>query len=83
MGQEGQERVPRDGMATSEVAEDTEVESTDADVGEATYLVDKVHGAERSTRRCRVITRVRGEERDHGGLGLRRRGEGIGLRNGA
>ena len=33
--------------------------------------------------RCRVDTRVRGEGRNHGGLGLRRRGEGIGLRNGA
>ena len=30
--------------------------------------------------RCRVVTRVRGEGRDHGGLGLRSRGEGIGLR---
>ena len=28
--------------------------------------------------RCRVATRVRVEGRDHGGLGLRRRGEGIG-----
>ena len=28
--------------------------------------------------RCRVVTRVRGEGRNHGGLGLRRRGEGIG-----
>ena len=33
--------------------------------------------------RCRVVTCVRGEGRNHGGLGLRRRGEGIGLRNGA
>ena len=49
MGQEGQERVPRDGMATSEVAEDTEVESTDADVGEATYLVERVREAECET----------------------------------
>ena len=29
-------------------------------------------------RRCRVATHVRGEGRDHGGLGLRSRGEGIG-----
>ena len=28
--------------------------------------------------RCRVATRVRVEGRDHGGLGLRSRGEGIG-----
>ena len=28
--------------------------------------------------RCRVTTSVRGEGRDHGGLGLRSRGEGIG-----
>ena len=28
--------------------------------------------------RCRVATRVRGERRDHGGLGLRSRGERIG-----
>ena len=27
---------------------------------------------------CRVATRVHAEGRDHGGLGLRRRGEGIG-----
>ena len=30
--------------------------------------------------RCRVATRVRGEGRDHGGLGLRSGGEGVGLR---
>ena len=29
--------------------------------------------------RCRVATRVRGEGRDHGGLGLRSGGEGIGI----
>ena len=39
-------------MATSEVAEDTEAESTDTDVGEETYLVEGVRGAERSTRRA-------------------------------
>ena len=36
-----------------------------------------------SSTRCRVATPLRVEERDHGGLGLRRRGERIGLRNGA
>ena len=30
--------------------------------------------------RCRLVTRVRGEGQDHWGLGLRSRGEGIGLR---
>ena len=40
------EDVPRDEAATSEVAEDTEAESTDVDVGEATYLVERVCGAE-------------------------------------
>ena len=33
---------------------------------------------QRCTSRCRVITRVRVEGRDHGGLGLRSRGGGIG-----
>ena len=37
-------------VATSEVAEDTEAESTDTDVGKAKYLSERVHGAERSTR---------------------------------
>ena len=32
----------------------------------------------RRSLRCRVVTRVRVEGRDHGGLGLRSRGEGIG-----
>ena len=40
-----------------------------------TFCLEK--GDHRETR-CRVATRVRGEGRDHGGLGLRRRGEGIG-----
>ena len=46
VGQAGQEGVPRDEAATSEAAEDTQAESTDADVGEATYLVERVRGAE-------------------------------------
>ena len=50
-GQAGQEGVPRDGAATSEVAEDSEAESTDAEVGEATYLFERVRGAERNTKR--------------------------------
>ena len=33
--------------------------------------------------RCRVVTCVRGEGRNHGGLGLRRRGEGIRHEKGA
>jgi hypothetical protein len=48
-GQAGQEGVPRNGMAASEVAENSEVKSTDAEVGEATYPVESVHGAERNT----------------------------------
>ena len=35
-----------------EVAEDTEAQSTDTDVEEAKYLSERVHGAERSTRRA-------------------------------
>ena len=35
-----------------------------------------IHG----DKHCRVVTRVRVEGRDHGGLGLRSGGEGIGLR---
>ena len=53
-GQAGREGVPRDDAVTSEVAEEAEAESTNTDVGEATYLSGKVHGAERSTRRARV-----------------------------
>ena len=34
-GQEGRKGVPRGETATSKVAEDTEAESTDVDVGEA------------------------------------------------
>ena len=45
--------------------------------------LDKAQKDNYHIERCRVVTRVRGEKRDHGGLGLRRRGEGIGLRNGA
>ena len=48
-GQAGQEGVPRDEAATSEAVEDTEAESTDADVGEATYLVERVREAECET----------------------------------
>jgi hypothetical protein len=47
-GQAGQKGVPRNETATSEVAKDKEVEGTDAEVGEATYLVKRVHGAERN-----------------------------------
>jgi hypothetical protein len=46
-GQAGQEGVPWNGTAALEVAENSEVKSTDAKVGEATYPVEKVHGAER------------------------------------
>ena len=35
------------------------------------------HPHMRRSLRCRVVTRVRVEGRDHGGLGLRSRGEGI------
>ena len=56
-----------------------EQEMRGSDLAEAmASTVDRIVNA-----RCRVITRVRVEGRDHGGLGLRRRGEGIGLRNGA
>jgi hypothetical protein len=48
-GQAGQEGVPRNGTAASEVAENSEVKSTDKEVGEATYPVERVHGAERET----------------------------------
>jgi hypothetical protein len=48
-GQAGQEGVPRNGTVASEVAKDKEVEGTDAEVGEATYPVERVHGAERNT----------------------------------
>ena len=44
------EDVPRDEAATSEVAEDTEAESTDTDVEEETYLVKGVRGAEQNTK---------------------------------
>ena len=49
-GQAGEEGVPWDGAATSEVPEDTEAESTNTDVGEQTYLVEGVCGAERTAR---------------------------------
>ena len=45
-GQAGQQGVPRGETETSEVAEDTEAESTDTDVGVAKYLFKRVHGAE-------------------------------------
>ena len=51
-GPVGREGVPWDEAATSEVVEGTEVESTDMDVGEATYLFERVRRAERSTKRA-------------------------------
>ena len=39
-----------------------------------------IYGVVDSWGRCRIVTRVRGEGRDHRGLGLRSGGEGIGLR---
>ena len=36
------------------------------------------HARHGGAARCRVVTRVRVEGQDHGGLGLRSRGEGIG-----
>ena len=49
-GHRGNKGVPQDEAARSEAMEDTEAESTEADVREATYLVKKVRGAERSER---------------------------------
>ena len=49
-GQAGQEGVPWDETTTSEVVEDIEAKSTDTNVGEETYLVEGVRGAERSAR---------------------------------
>jgi hypothetical protein len=48
-GQAGQEGVPPNGTTTSEVAKDEEAEGTDAEVGEAAYLVERVHRAEWNT----------------------------------
>jgi hypothetical protein len=48
-GQAGQKGVPRNGTATSEVAKDKEAEGTNTEVGEAAYLVERVHGADEVT----------------------------------
>ena len=45
-GRSGNTWVPQDDMITSEAAEDTQVESTDADVGESTYLTQRVRRVE-------------------------------------
>ena len=48
--QAGRDGVPRDKAATSEVTEGTETESTDTDIGDATYLFEILRGAERNTK---------------------------------
>ena len=51
-GRASREGAPRGEMAKLEVAEDIKAESTNTDVGEATYIFGKVHEAERSPRRA-------------------------------
>ena len=55
-GPSGPRGCSSDEAATSEVAEETEAESTDTDVEEATYLFESVRGAERS-KRCAMWPR--------------------------
>ena len=58
-GQEGQDGVPRDETTTSEVTEDTEAWNTDTDVGETTYLFERVRGVEWSTKRAMWLRKGR------------------------
>ena len=51
-GRASREGAPRGEMAKLEVAEDIKAESTNTDVGEATYLSERVCGAERNSRRA-------------------------------
>ena len=51
--------------------------------GRSSYAFTHVSAYGPEFSRHRVATRVCGEGRNHGGLGLRSRGEGIGLRNGS
>ena len=44
---------PRDNMTMRKAAKDTQAESTDSDIWEATYLTEKVGGAERNEERAK------------------------------
>jgi hypothetical protein len=56
----------------SEVTENSEVKSTDAEVEEATYLVERVHGAERETEGVRGQA---GQDRARRGMAIPRASE--------
>ena len=53
MGQSGNKGDPRYEAATSEATEDTKAESTEADIGEAVYLVERIRSAERNKERAK------------------------------